>query len=252
MTFGVSWWVDILPYLEESAVYDHFDLVGPHSGSVILNATNGQLANGLVIAVMGCPSSAIPPLGPAGNYMVMMPSYVGISGTTDDANFPETRVSTCCLPENKGEISAGGLLIPNRAVRVATITDGLANTLAVGECSDYAIDSLGRTHRIDGGFPNGWLTGTTAIGTPPNYNVSFAPPSWNVTTIRYPVNTRNYSLPGINDDRGGNNPLVSSHPDGINGLFADGSVRFITDECDLLVLRRVATRDDGVVAQPPL
>ena len=251
VTFGISWWVPILPHLEETAVFERFDLKGAHNGSAILNPTNGQLVNGLLISVMACPSSLIPTLGPAGSYKITMPSYVGISGSTDDAGFPEKRINTCCLPENKGEISAGGVLIPNRAVRLAEISDGLSNTLIVGECSDYAFGALGNTFRIDGGFPNGWITGTTAIGTPPNYHwSSFAPPSWNVTTIRYPINTRNYNQPGIDDDRGANNPLVSAHPGGVYGLFGDGSVRFLADETDLLALKQLATRDDGLVAEP--
>jgi prepilin-type N-terminal cleavage/methylation domain-containing protein len=245
-TFGFSWWVDVLPHLEQSAIHQKLDFKSAGHGWLILNAQNAQAANGTLISTMACPSSPIPPLEQVGVARAMMPSYVGISGAANDSNFTESRVNQCCLPENRGEVSSGGLLVANQSIRVRQITDGLSNTVMVGECSDFALRSNGKTARIDGGFPNGWLTGTMARGTPPNYNPNANPtPSWNITTIRYPPNMRDYSQPGIDDDRGANNPLVSAHPHGVNILCGDGSVRMLTDTTQKLVLARLATRDDN-------
>jgi len=244
-TFGMSWWVQIIPYLEQSTVYARLDQTGPHNGWPLLHVANAQVVNGFVVPAMLCPSSSLPPLRGIGGIEAMMPSYVGISGSSRDGGFPEKRVATCCLPENRGEISAGGILISNRGIRSEEILDGLSNSLAVGECSEVATDSMGFSYRVDGGFPNGWTTGTTAIGTAPDYNPLSAPPSWNVTTIRYPPNMRDYDQPGIDDNRGANNPLISAHPAGVHGLFMDGSVRFLTNETDVWSLKLLATRDDG-------
>jgi prepilin-type N-terminal cleavage/methylation domain-containing protein len=238
LSLGTSWYVQILPYLEQSALSPQFDANG---------AINPQVIAELTLPVMGCPSSSIPPLyiGIAG-VDVMMPSYVGIAGSSSDGGFPETRVTTCCQPYLNGEISAGGILVPNRGIRSEEITDGLSNTLAVGECSDLAVDSQGVTHRIDGAFPVGWTSGTVATGTPPQYEndpVRRAP-SWNITTIRYAPNMRNYSQPGVYQDRGANNPLISAHPGGVQGLLMDGSVRFLYDNTDVWLLKQLATRDD--------
>ena len=168
---------------------------------------------------------------------------------TNDDGFPEQRISICCNPWNDGQISAGGVLITNRAVRMREVTDGLSNTLAVGECSDLAVDSrTGVSHRIDGGFPQSWLTGTSAVGTPPTYQAVNPPPAWNITTIRYPPNMTDYSQPGIEDNRGANNPLVAAHRGGVNGLNLDGSVHFLCDEIDLSTLKQLATRDGQTVA----
>ena len=60
-----------------------------------------------------------------------------------------------------GQISAGGVLVLNEAIRLADVTDGAAHTLCVGEASDFAIDHLGRQRNVDGGYPEGWITGTT-------------------------------------------------------------------------------------------
>ena len=248
VTFGTSWWVGIAAYLEESAVMDQFDSSGPHCGSVWLHPTNGRLVDELRIEILACPSSSLPPLKRVNSFQLMMPSYVGIAGAARDDDFSETRVSACCLPENRGEISAGGVLIPNRAVRLRQVVDGTSKTLAVGEASDSIQGSDGKEYRIDGGFPMGWIAGTTATGTPPDYNIGFSPPSWNITTLRYGQNTRNYDLPGIDENRGANNPLVSPHPGGVCGLFADVSVHFLVDAIDILQLKRLSTRDDSQFA----
>jgi prepilin-type processing-associated H-X9-DG protein len=46
---------------------------------------------------------------------------------------------------------------------------------------------------------------------------------------------------------GSNVPLTSEHSGGVNTLAADGSVKYLRDSVDLLVLARYATRDDGQV-----
>ena len=249
VTFGISWWPPIMANLDEEALATGFDFLGANNGTVLFDAQNAALVNGIIITSMYCPSSSLAELYPIGGMQIMMPSYVGIAGSTNDNGFPETRVSTCCVPNYGGQISAGGLLIPNQAICLKTAVDGLSKTLLVGECSDMAIDSTGILRRVDGGFPNGWITGTTATGTPPNYNSGFAPPSWNVTTIKYPPNMRDYTQPGINQDRGANNPLLSQHPDGVLGVFGDGSVQFLVDETDVFLLQSLATRDDGLVGE---
>jgi hypothetical protein len=242
-TFGISWWVSIVRFFDESPVAMRFDMTGPHNGWALLHPRNGQLVNEFMNPVMHCPSSSLPVFYNVGSYQVAMPSYVGIAGASSGDGFAESRINTCCLPESRGEISAGGVLIANRHVALRQIEDGTSNTLMVGETSDY----IGNRHtmRIDGGFPNGWITGTSADGTPPHYGGDPAPPCWNITTIRYALNTRDYDLDGIDDNRGANNPLVSSHPHCVLALFADGSVRILNDSMDATALKRVATRDDG-------
>jgi prepilin-type N-terminal cleavage/methylation domain-containing protein/prepilin-type processing-associated H-X9-DG protein len=244
-SFGTSWWVDLLPHFDQANVLQRIDFRSLHSGWVILNGQNGEAVNNIVFPTMFCPSSPLPPLEPVGAYNVMMPSYVGISGATSHDGFDESRVSPCCIKEGRGEISAGGVLLANAAAHAREITDGLSNTFVVGECSDYAIAADGRLQRVDGGFPNGWITGTTALGTPPLYNPGFSPPSWNISTMRHPLNSRTYEAPGVDRNRGPNNPFLSPHPGVVNFLLADGSVAAMEERADVLELKRLATRDDG-------
>lgn len=245
MTLGVSWWVGIVGFLEDVGLSEQLDAAGPHAGSVWLHPANGQAVHNVRIGALSCPSSPIPPLKPVMGLQVLMPSYVGIAGATSHNGFSERRVTSCCIPENQGEISAGGVLVPNAAIRLRQVSDGLSKTLVVGEASDLAKDFTGREHRIDGGNPNGWLAGSLGDGTPPEYGGSLKPPSWNITSIRYSPNTRDYDLPGIDENRGANNPLLSCHPDGVVAATLDGAVHFVVDDIELRLLKHLATRDDS-------
>lgn len=252
--FGMSWWAQTLPFFEQTSLFNRLDCSGSFSGLVLLNIENAQAVDGIQLPSWLCPSSSIEPMWPVGIASVQMPSYVGIAGATSDDGFPERRVSQCCAPDgNHGQISAGGVLVPNRCVYFSEVTDGLSNTIAVGECSDYVYNAAGVAFRIDGGVPVGWLAGSTETKTPPNYaaNPTKPKPSYNITTIRYAPNMRSYSQPGILNDHGPNNPLVSAHPNGVNVCLLDGSVRFLAEAIDISTLKSLATRDDGQITFSP-
>jgi prepilin-type N-terminal cleavage/methylation domain-containing protein len=242
---GPSWWVGILPHLEQGSLYNQFDMTSKNNGYAIVNLTNGKLADGVTIDTMLCPSSPVPPSIAVGAFRHTRPSYVGIAGASNDGGFSESRVSTCCLPTPDGQIAAGGFLIPNASVRINGVSDGMSNVIAVSETSNFAIDMNGNKLDVDAGFPSGWMMGTLASGTPPNYNALFSPPCPTLTTIRYAPNTRSYNRAGIRNNHGPNNPLLSAHDGGVHGLLADGSVRFVSESIDLQNLKRLATRDDG-------
>jgi prepilin-type processing-associated H-X9-DG protein len=94
--------------------------------------------------------------------------------------------------------------------------------------------------------------GAGNIGIPPNYATGGDNRAFNITTIRWPINkTTGWTnspgdcSEGVCEDMGGNIPLNSTHDGGVNTLFADGSVRFLTDNVPLTVLGMLATRDDG-------
>jgi prepilin-type N-terminal cleavage/methylation domain-containing protein/prepilin-type processing-associated H-X9-DG protein len=246
-TYGVSWWVELLPFIGESDLYDRLDRRGAHCGSPILHATNGIVIDRLTFNFMLCPSSDVPALYQTGVVESLMPSYVGISGATSHDGFAESRVEICCLPRNDGEISGGGLLVPNRSIRLRDIRDGVSKTILVGECSDYLFDKNGTAQRVDGGFNYGWLTGTIMTGTPPNYTTSIAPRPYNLTTLRYAPNSPGYERPGVQSPHGVNNPLLSAHPGGVHVLLLDGSVQFLRDDISVSTLKSLATRDDGAI-----
>jgi prepilin-type N-terminal cleavage/methylation domain-containing protein len=239
--WGLSWLAAILPFIEQQAMYDALDQQSKDCGHPLLHAGNAEAAGGNPIKSFFCPTSPLPQTRQFAGYSHAQPSYVGLAGSSTDASIGNTPVASCCLPVSNGEISAGGVLIPNASVKLHDVLDGLSNTLAVSEISDYAY-LAGASKNLSGAFPNSWITGTSGTGTPPNYDRR---PCFNITTIRYGINTRDASLDGIRENRGPNNPLLSAHNQGVHGALLDGSVRFLSQHLSLVVLRRLATRNDG-------
>jgi prepilin-type N-terminal cleavage/methylation domain-containing protein/prepilin-type processing-associated H-X9-DG protein len=107
------------------------------------------------------------------------------------------------------ELQAKGTLIYETPITLRMITDGATNTLIVSE---------------DCQFPDGqWINGRNVFEQAYAIN---APP---LTTV-------------IAD-----NDIMSDHPTGANGLFVDGSVRFLVNELDLPTLAAICTRAGGEV-----
>ena len=67
-----------------------------------------------------------------------------------------------------------------------------------------------------------------------------APPNW-----RFPTAGGNCCPGGAHDWGRGLFPPRSNHPNGVNAVLGDGSVRFITNTIDLLTWQRLGARNDG-------
>lgn len=240
--YGLSWWADTMGFLGEAAVADQLDRKGANTGWPALNARNGKLADGFEPAFFFCPSSSVERFVTSGKFQIAAPSYSGISGASSFDGFREFRVNSC---RSDGQISAGGVLVPNVVIQTGQIEDGLSHTLLVGEQSDFAFSQKkGFQLRVGSSWALGWLGGTTDLGTPPHYSDPLAI-SYNLTTVRYPLNEHRYDLPGIYFEAGANNPLLSAHPGTVNVLRCDGSVQAADDSVALDVLKSLSTRDDG-------
>lgn len=245
-TIGVSWFVRIGQFLEVPTETGNIRTEIRDAGSLLQNRDLADRVDNVVIPELRCPSTTFPALRRSGLLVdAMMPSFVGIAGAMGDDKFSETRTSRCCSQNSTGETSSGGVLIPNRSIRFREISDGLSKTICFGEASREMIDKKGRNRRIDGGFPMGWVAGTAAKGTPPNFISAIGAPSWNITTIQYAPNTLDYELPGVDDNRGANNPLVSAHDNGVVTARCDGSVSITADDIDMTIFKSLTTRDDG-------
>lgn len=259
---GPSWQVALLPYLDQAALYDRFAMTGSNVGSPTFpGSPNAALVNKKTLPAVWCPSSAIPQFQTTVGITVQMSSYAGIAGATNEDGFQVTRVTPCCAGNsNDGQISGDGTLIPNSAVRLADLTDGASNVMVIGESSGFGWIP-GGIRRIDASYSLGWCAGTSAVGTPPSLTppgtATMPPSSYNITTIRYPPNTlffqsgTSVAKPGIRESLGPNNPLSSAHTGGVQVLIGDGAVTYISDNIDLLALKRMACRDDGKPVEFP-
>jgi prepilin-type processing-associated H-X9-DG protein len=158
-----------------------------------------------VMAAYRCPSDTGPDINPnKANYGLS--SYGGVWGTGDCKN-------------NVGK--GNGIFGPDTAIRMADITDGTSNTLAVGEDS--------------------FNIGQGAIW--PGIRNSDSNPGDVIGAV-----DGNDLLNGTQNSNG----FSSQHPGGVQFVLCDGSVTFISENVDhATTMARLAQRNDGNVVTLP-
>lgn len=216
----------LLPFLEQSAVYNSFNAVF-HPYQV----TNSTLA-GTSLNVLHCPSDSLAATRLAyqddinsGQYSVWPPnklpyyvcfsSYAGSVGyfTPYPAGGPSKPGTD---PNEKAEIAQGnGIFYFGHAVSLSEITDGTSSTFLIGE------HAYGLLHPKDQMLWMWWHSG--AYG---DSGFTTQPPINQLVKDQF-----NYqSLPG-----GGSTAIggaSSFHPGGVNIAFCDGSVKFVKESVD--------------------
>jgi prepilin-type N-terminal cleavage/methylation domain-containing protein len=250
---GVGWKVYVLPYLEQDHVYSQLDLKLSFSGSNVPPAgTNpNKILLKYLVPAFECPSSALEsfPTDQGNPNGMQVHDYIGISGGTPDP-IGRSGPSSVCAGSYGSIMARTGLLVPNEITSFAACTDGLSNTLMVGEQSGR-VGTTDMRSRYHGGWV-GAAFDATAAGPKPMSQWDACPPSggdvWHcaITVVRYAINSKSLSA-GANAPYQANTILNSFHPGGINGALGDGSVRFISDTIDFQTLLKVAVRDDGQV-----
>ena len=252
--WGFSWWVPILPYIDQASIYSELSHEGQHcgyTGGAPCGTANGTAVEKINIATMLCPSSPMDASkDTGGGHVTTRPQYIGIAGAADGNGFnnPKHNDFPCCdccssVGGNTygGWWANGGVLMPIKTIGIQYITDGSTNTIMVGECSDFASDNNGKPVQINSN--HGWLMGTNS-----NSETGGAR-KFNLTTINYPPNAvkevGGYMLPGVGNNQGPNNGIYSAHAGGAHVLLADGSTHFLSDNIDMYTFRLLATRDDA-------
>jgi len=266
---GHSWMVAILPFLEEQTLFERLDLVGkfsPHTGLIYAgkNEHNGRVLSGIAISSYWCPSSPRPRFemtgigDPPGQAGVLAPHYVGVAGAADPVEivrnplaFPTHDVRGQDNHMGYGIKASNGLLINQmtedlehlRVLRLRQVTDGVSKTLLASEQGAVYVDSAGNQ------FPEGSSHGHGfVLGPWGQHHRQFS-----ISTVRYSINELDADKPGIGGpgNYGANKSLASTHGREANGVYGDGSVRFIEESTGLQVLFNLCNRADGNVMASP-
>ncbi len=241
---GCSWFVRLFPYIEQGAVYSNFKFTGDWS------MQNGPSPNApyitmLSVPILNCPSSSLPTTVTDTTYAngkvtFQLANYVGITGSywrggTYNVVTSDTHITEYGYKAYNGvieEVSTNPIVQP---CAIRDVIDGTSHTLAVSEQSDYQWDSKNNRHDLRSCGHNGhsWSCGGGA-----GYD-------WtqNVTTMLYPI-ASSYGLNGNQQTYHSNIPLFSSHPGGVLGGLADGSVRFLSQDMNFAILTAMADRGD--------
>jgi prepilin-type N-terminal cleavage/methylation domain-containing protein len=243
-----GWATAILPYLDQGPLYNRLqaDLWGnfvifiPGGGGNVapgqtagfsadtmntggrVNATAGGGAALQTLAVYMCPADLWPANTPSGGYGKL--NYLANMGSdTSGGNWAS-------WTNPNGGTQNGVLLQANNnnntwTTRIAHITDGTSNTVAVGEATSNSAGYLPTASAYPiwaGGHPS-----FSGQGRQHNY--------FRLMDINYPLNLKT----GANADRA----FGSQHDGGGFFLFCDGTVRFVTSGIDTLTYQALGTRN---------
>lgn len=216
-----SFFLAILPYIEQDNLYKQFDLTQNYDAT-----TANQNAAKVKVKTYICPSSisVADPDGYAGvDYMVI--AYTDISLTPPHNRDPATRTHGFLKLHKSG------------GARLADCTDGTSNTAVLiedgGKNGTFVSPYAGKRTYVwaDGNSGNG------VSGPPNNRN------RW--------INNNNSpkggpsNCPWSTNDCGPTDEPFSLHTGGAMAVFGDGSVRFISETQDLRVGRLICDPADG-------
>lgn len=243
---GTNWRTLILNFMEQTTVYDQLQFSSNPAvhfmagGAAGTNALNGNdVLKNLVIDGYRCPSSVIEKIGGHNNDLAMNVLYVGIQGCAPPVPGPDANRGTKDC--GYGITSNNGMLPKNECTEFKDCRDGTSNTMIVAEQSGL-VDNRNLTANYYGGW----------FGTRHPRRMDTTDPAgcgdlWGAgtTCVRYAPNTR-VVLTGAGAMYHNNTIINSEHPGGINILLTDGSCRFISETIQMVTLRQLACRYDGV------
>ncbi|HXG13353.1 MAG TPA: DUF1559 domain-containing protein [Gemmataceae bacterium] len=220
-TQQAGWTFQILPYVEQENLWRQSPS-GNNNGTA-----NNAVIERTIVPIYVCPSRGANVFSSLSNggRMWFRAAYVSTYGTSVE------------VPSEAMGRLHNGMGVWNFEPRLSTagVTDGLSNTIMVGErytaVSRYLADDWGGEPITRG---HGWGVSRRCWGLPVpdtiNLTAGSAPPDGNG-----PANER----------------LGSAHSTGLNVVYGDGSVRFLRYSMDLTAYRNLCVRNDGNVVSEP-
>ena len=241
----------LLPYLEQSALFQKFNLKEASAviatgnqgstGTVVGNpATNGNAAAATTpVAAFVCPSDPAPPAGRLADDGYYGPGG-GMSAAATNYDFITSDLDFSYCNYWKGAGAARRMFGENSGTTMTAVADGLSNTLMVGETTKYHVNGAAFAWAYRGWVMSGIDPGTSS----PGINLWHLPsvdPSWqNPPYTPVPGRIRTWWA-----------AAGSLHTGGCNFAMGDGSVRFISESTDATTLERLCTIAGGEVVSVP-
>ena len=248
---GIAWSTLLLPFLDRANLHADVNFDAP-----CFDVSN-QKARETVVPVFLCPSDPYSegemvvrddtstPIEQyaCSSYAANWGPASGVFDTpaddTDDVNLDATPV-VGTEPPNATLRAAGGLFFRNSAVAMRDVTDGLSNTLAVGERHNGPILDDGGDPLIDTGsgehvlFENAWFSACRDLADPEDDHGHMV-----LFDTEYGPNK------AMGDGTGADRGLAAPHVGMCQFLMGDGHVRALSEEIDLGTYRALSSRAAG-------
>lgn len=245
-----SFRVSILPYIEQSALFDQI--------TGYCSAASGTIPyvwdTGIGSANIPLPWNAnVMHDGQPNPFATYLGGYICPSDSEGNTGKSPTQTGCASYVGNRGDAWVGdtwresrGLFGPgnNTITDIASIRDGTSNTLFASE----TCIGRGTPNAADSGLKSGIVTDVTVRQTPPATCLATRGPNNTLVgnTTNYKghrwAETRNYygvfhtilppNSPSCGSEREALISATSYHPGGVNACLADGSVRFISETID--------------------
>ncbi|MFO0902291.1 MAG: DUF1559 domain-containing protein [Pirellulales bacterium] len=233
------WTAPILPYIEQRPLYD--TLIFQESG--VGNWDSGSAntdACATLVQTFRCPSMAVPQFltnqGIPNRVPVSYRACAGSDVFSDDiSTIPSSAPAGARALE---EINLNGMFWGNSGVRIGEVLDGTSNTILIGESltdPNFVKDGQGMDYwQFGSPQTGGWVSGGLG-GTEYSEGLGSTGPKMNAR--------RDPTQSGVIMEMS----FGSYHPQGAMFVFADGSVRFISQTVDLPLYRALGSRMNGEV-----
>jgi prepilin-type processing-associated H-X9-DG protein len=250
--------LQILPFMEQQALYDHWDFKQSVLGNQAVAATD--------IAAFYCPTrrsgvrredqTLMFPhwagWGSSAGWSRGGNDYGGCMGAQNAFTNPTTSSAKrlfCGVKYTYGYPSQIGIFVPNRSTSFSEITDGLSNTILAGEVPRF---------RWTGPTPAGqsatfWAPchtatdGWAAAGPNTLFETGIYNPALAVGAKWY--NNDQGQSGGFNT--GYFESAGSDHQGGAHFAMADGSVQFLSEDINSTVYMRLGAKADGEIVSLP-
>ena len=249
---GFGWMVSILPFVEQANLYQRINpqaQPGIFSTAMINQFYPGAALNSLGVPIIPggdtilsaylCPSSALPQIVPASFSIPGAPGGA-VPPDDDEAVGYATSSYKAAGGSNSGDFGMMHKNSEGGGVRFRDVTDGLSNTIMVGE-STYCSSDVSASNRPLGVVPTEFRDWPIWIGTGDQSDESIRING----RFNSPINARtniNKMFLAVNDDN-----AFSYHVGGAQFVLGDGSVRFVSENVDTRTYDWLHDKRDGQV-----
>lgn len=230
--WGHSWTLDVLPYMEQENLYEVCPT--PFNDSGWWGGTDAR-SLGLIslartpVPAFKCPSSPADDIETRdinGLTNRAVNNYLACAG----GNASNDNNGSGGMDRSNGMFLAVDANSRTKPYRMASVTDGTANTIMIGE-AEYLVDSA-RGCNICDRYLFYHMNADSSTGS--DFSEALG-------STYYPINSNAVN----NAER--ELSYSSEHPTGINVALADGSVRFYTETIDIATWRALGSRNGGEV-----